>query len=249
MPAVHAAAWRREGVLTIVAANTENRPASVRLSLGEKVAGRATVLFANRVVEVKAGVIEDMLDGFGTRAYRVMPAALAGAERAPAGPVAAGIAPRAPAVLDPANLTVNPSFEESANTGTPDGCYVVVGRDAGASLFVDPRLAVHGGHSLRLCTPAEGEGVTVQPFPVAVKAGRRYRLSMWARGLQDGLKFRFGMSALEGGEQSFTATRGWAEYALEGTAGKDGRSSAFLSLVGKGTLWVDLMQMVEVKAP
>ena len=249
VPAVHAAAWRREGVLTIVAANTENRPASVRLSLGEKVAGRAAVLFANRVVEVKDGVIEDMLDGFGTRAYRVMPAALAGAERAPAGPVAAGIAPRAPAVLDPANLTVNPSFEESANTGTPDGCYVVVGRDAGASLFVDPRLAVHGGHSLRLCTPAEGEGVTVQPFPVAVKAGRRYRLSMWARGLQDGLKFRFGMSALEGGEQSFTATRGWAEYALEGTAGKDGRSSAFLSLVGKGTLWVDLMQMVEVKAP
>lgn len=228
---VHVAAWRHEGAITVLAANTENRPVPVTLQLDEKVSADATVLFANRLVAVKEGVLVDVIDGFGTRAYRI-----------PVGPE-----PRPLAELLPGNLTENPSWEACANVGTPDGCYVGVGKDVGASLFVDPRLAVHGRHSLRVTTPAEGEGVSILPFPLSVQGGRRYRLSIWAKGLQDGLRFRFGMNALDCGVRQFTASREWAEYTLEGVAAEDvSHAMLNLSLLSKGTIWFDLMQVVPV---
>ncbi|MBI3920445.1 MAG: hypothetical protein HY318_03415, partial [Armatimonadetes bacterium] len=231
-PAVHVAVWRHRGDLLVLAANTENRPVPVQIQLGEKLSEKATVLFANRTILVKVGVIDDMIEGFGTRAYRVP-----SGEQQP---------PRA--TVNPANLTVNPSFEEFANTGTPDGCYVGVGKDIGASLFIDSRLSVHGGHSLRVCTPAEDQGVGIIPFPIQVSTGKRYRLSLWARGMQqEGLRFRFGAGMLDCGVKEFTATREWAEYSVEGTANGNHRQSLLLSLVSKGTMWFDLIQMVEVR--
>ena len=110
----------------------------------------------------------------GTRAYRV-----------PVGPM-----PAEDLTLERENLAVNPSFEEAANVGTPDGCYVSVGADRGASLFVDPRVARHGSHSLRLTTPTEGQGLTILPFPVPLKKATMYRLSIWAKARKQGLNHR-----------------------------------------------------------
>jgi hypothetical protein len=204
----------------------------VKITLDEPVTAPGEVVFANRGIEVREGVIEDVIDGFGTRVYRVR----------------AGDAPKPLAEVSPDNLAVNPSFEDAANAGTPDGCYVSVGKDPGASLFVDPRLAVHGTHALRVTCPAEGQGLSVQPFPVRVMAGQRYRLSIWARGLQEGLKFRFGMKALDCDVKEFTATREWAEYVVEGTAPKDvPRAGLSLSLSSRGTIWFDLMQITPLK--
>lgn len=231
-PAVHVAAWRRSGVVTVLAANTENRPLPVKITVDELITARGEVVFANRGIDFQEGVVEDVIDGFGTRVYRVRP----------------GAPPKFAAEVSPDNLAVNPSFEDAANAGTPDGCYVSVGKDPGASLFVDPRLAVHGTHSLRVTCPAEGQGLSVQPFPVRVTAGRRYRLSIWARGLQEGLTFRFGMKALDCDVKEFTATREWAEYVVEGTAPKDvARAGLSLSLSSRGTIWIDLMQIAPVK--
>ena len=227
------AAWRHEGAITVLAANTENRPVPVTLQLDEKVSADATVLFANRLVAVKEGVLVDVIDGFGTRAYRI-----------PVGPE-----PRPLAELLPGNLTENPSWEACANVGTPDGCYVGVGKDVGASLFVDPRLAVHGRHSLRVTTPAEGEGVSILPFPLSVQGGRRYRLSIWAKGLQDGLRFRFGMNALDCGVRQFTASREWAEYTLEGVALKMSATPCSTCRPQQGHDLVDLMQVAGSDAP
>jgi hypothetical protein len=49
---------------------------------------------------------------------------------------------------NPANLLLNPSFEESANWDFPDGFSVLVGKDREAAIFLDSRDSVHGMHSL-----------------------------------------------------------------------------------------------------
>ena len=233
-PAVCAAAWSHAGAVIVLAANTENRPVPVQLRLGEPFSGEADVLFASRRLPVAKGVITDTIDGFGTRAYQI----------------AVGPEPEPRASLSAGNLTVNPSFEESTNAGSPDGCYVMEGKDPGASLLVDPRLAVHGRHSLRVCTPTARGGLRIVPFPIAVKAGTHYRLSIWARGLQTGRKFRFGLAALGCGEKEFLASREWAEYSLVGVAKADNaRANIGLELLSQGTCWFDLMQMVEVAGP
>ena len=69
---VHAAAWKDRGRITILAANTLDKPQAVRLRLeGIGYTGKAIVLFKKREVEVKNGAIEETIGAFGTRAYVV----------------------------------------------------------------------------------------------------------------------------------------------------------------------------------
>lgn len=227
-PDVHLAAFRERGSVTVLAANPAPRPLPVEFRLGAAVRGEAQVLFENRVLPVDGGVWSDFIDAVGTRAYRIE------LEPPPAGP----------AVIDPRNVVVNPSFEEAHNTGTPDGCYISV-QDQLSSWFVDPRTAVHGRQSLRLCTASEGRGVRVAPFPVPLSAGRRYRLSVWARGMREGLRFRLELDAIAGDAAVHEVGTEWREYAVEFTATPQAgaRSQAALTLLSAGTAWFDALQV------
>ena len=63
---------RDSGRITILAANTLDKPQAVRLRLeGIGYTGKAIVLFKKREVEVKNGAIEETIGAFGTRAYVV----------------------------------------------------------------------------------------------------------------------------------------------------------------------------------
>ena len=232
--AVHVAAWRHRGDILILAANTENRPKPLRLKLTDLAyTGQARVLFESRAVPLDGGALAEPIDAFGTRAYLV-----------PVEPVAAETIPVAPE-----NLTTNASFEEQANVGTPDACYVSVGADRGASLFVDARVARHGRHSLRLTTPVEGQGLTVRPFPVRLQQAQTYRLSIWAKATAPGLRFELGIGGLDVAPQSFELSTEWQEYALTGKALEAlSRAGIHFRLVSSGTAWLDLLQLVPVDA-
>ncbi len=164
--AVEASAWRDRGMIVALAVNTENRPRAIRLDLaGIGFSGQAEVLFEDRRIEVAHGAIEDVIDGFGTRAYQI-----------PVGPF-----PGDDLSVHPRNRIVNPSFESNPSPGTPAGCYADVGAGRGATYFVDPRVARHGRHSVRLVAPAADQGVTLSPYAPYVAPATTYRLSVWAK--------------------------------------------------------------------
>ncbi|MCC6442848.1 MAG: hypothetical protein IT210_05250 [Armatimonadetes bacterium] len=230
--AIHAAARYDRGYAVVLAANTENRPGPLKIKVQDAThTGQAEVLFENRTVAVKNGVVEDIIDAFGTRAYRFPM-------------LASGLPWKESLKVASKNLTANSSFEQSANAGTPDGCYVYVGTDKGASLFVDPRMAAHGLHSLRITCPAEGQGLSLSPFPIQLEAGKRYRLSIRARGESDGLRFHITLPGLDREDQDYTLTTEWKEYVLSGTAKTGGRVNINYKLISAGTAWFDLLQVV-----
>ncbi|UCH34152.1 MAG: hypothetical protein JSV65_16665 [Armatimonadota bacterium] len=224
---VHVAAWRWRGSVYVIAVNAAVEPVTAALAIEEDLSGEAEVLFEGRRVAVTDGGLHDMIDGFGTRVYRVE-------VEAPAEAIA----------VAPGNLTVNPSFEDSANVGTPDGCYVTVGSDPGASLFVDSRVAYHGAHSLRLRTPTEGGGVTVVPFPVVLESGREYVVSVWAKAQTAGLRFALGLRGIAAEPQTFELGTEWARYEFAGVAENDARTPPTLELISPGTAWFDVLEVV-----
>ena len=256
---VAVAAWRDRGVITVLAANTRNVPDTVRLQVkGVAFTGPADLPFENRKVDVRAGVVEEMIDAYGTRAYQI-----------PVGPF-----PAEDLQVHPKNRVINPSFEGNPNVGTPSGCYANVGAGRGATYFIDPRVARHGRHSLRMHTPAEDQGCVLSFFPFELKKGEAYRVSVWAKGRPlgasqaggargSGTFFRAARQGLARPEKGarpfampkfrltflgdvgrpFALTTEWREYALEGRADRDyPRASVVLAFQDPGTAWFDLLQ-------
>ena len=225
-PGIHLATRRWRGSVYVIAVNPEDQPCPLSLTIEGGFAGEADVLFEMRKVPVVGGKLQDAIDGFGTRVYRL-----------PVQPPAEAV------TVAQGNLTVNPSFEDSGNVGTPDGCYVGTGH-RGASLFADSRLAVHGSHSLRLTTPVENQGVGISPFPINLEKGRSYKVSIWARGRTPGLRFQLSLSGIDKDAQTFEATTDWAKYEFTGTTQDGGRRQLGLRLVSAGTAWFDLLEVV-----
>ncbi|MCX7597626.1 MAG: hypothetical protein N2512_01975 [Armatimonadetes bacterium] len=228
-PQVHLAAFQERGAVTVLAANVTNRPLSVEFTLARRWTGEAKALFENRSVAVTQGKWTDMIDAFGTRVYLMQ----------------VELPPADLATLDPRNLIVNPSFEDTHNAGSPDGAYIGYGADKAASRYVDPRTAAHGRQSMRLHTPREGQGISVAPYPVVLTPGKRYKLSVWARGERDGMTFRLALDAVSGDAALHSLTTTWREYAVEFTASeKAGRVSPSLTLISPGSAWFDALQVV-----
>ncbi|HET6386795.1 MAG TPA: twin-arginine translocation signal domain-containing protein [Armatimonadota bacterium] len=228
--AIHAAAWQRSGLITAVAVNPTGAPMTFQLQLaGVSFTGSADLPFENRQAAVQNGHIEEMIDAMSTRVYNI-----------PAGP-----APVEDISVDPRNLTINPSFEEWANVGTPSGCYVSGGADAASTYFLDSRTARHGRHSLRLITPTAGKGIRVAPYPVAVTAGKSYRVSIWARADTAALPFSLSLGPV--GSQQFNLTTDWKEFSFTGASQQTAKRGYLnLELIGAGTAWFDLLQVVPV---
>ena len=226
---IQAAAFKERGALTVFCANVKNEPTALQLTLPTTWSGPAEVVFENRAVPVQQGKLSDMIDAMSTRVYRLQVAA----------------PPPDLATLDPANLIVNPSWEEAANVGTPDGCYLGYGSDKGATWYVDPRTAAHGRQSLRLRTPVEGQGIGVAPFPLKLTPGQKYALSVWAKGERAGQKFSFMLDAIKAEQGTHELTTDWREYRVEFTASDavKSRTSPSLRLTSAGSAWFDALQL------
>ncbi|PWM10975.1 MAG: hypothetical protein DBY00_04910 [Flavobacteriales bacterium] len=158
-----ARAWTRGGNTVIAVVNQENKPKDISVKIeGSDYSGPVSVPFEDRVVMAENGVITDKMLGYDSKVYK--------------------ITQKAPATYgDPENVVVDPDFEQNTSVGVPNAIYAQVGTGRGSTYFTDSRTAYSGEHSLRLTTHKNGEGVTLQHFPMIVDSGRVYTISFWAK--------------------------------------------------------------------
>lgn len=258
---VHARAFLDRGMLFVLAANTSNQPATVQLKLDGLVgpgndvpALRADAIFDRRQIDVKNGVIEDIIDGTGTRVYRI-----------PIGPMPAeDIQP------DPNSLTANCSFENIVSAGSVANCYGSRAAHDAANVMLDPFVARHGRQSVRMTVPGEGsiglipllmkdpQTKTTEwsnkpwPFWFAYMPGDVLKISIWAKAKDPGLTLRFSDPFIEGFPKEFPLTTEWQRYEVTGkvtVTAKRNYSALSFHLKGKGTAWFDLFEVVRVTPP
>ena len=235
---VLAAGWQDRGMALVIAVNVDNAPTTIKVTLeGSNYSGPAEVLFENREVEVRAGVIEDTIEAQGTRVYQI-----------PEGPFPADLA-----TLATDNVRPNPSFEEWVNAASPPD--VMAKRSPGSTCFLDGRTAVHGRHSLRI-TAADAEGVELTFNQVGqygvfegakIESDSRYRVSIWAKADRPGLDLGLKVTNTDRADwQNFTLGTGWKEYSsvVTATSVPELTLGPALQLSGPGTVWIDLFQVV-----
>lgn len=239
------------GEIMVMAVNTRNEPSVISFVIEDfRYNGSAALPFEDRMVDVIGGKIEDVIDAYGTRVYSVrymMPRS------------------KGPGV-NPKNMLTDPSFEKSVSPGIPSACYARIENKQGATYFTDPRTSARGQHSLRMTTPAYGEGIELSFKRLRPDGTQSYTMSVQAKALP--LKYRekvkrnffqklcgcgpheddfpeFHMSFGECSE-TFIPGRDWEEYAfscIPFNGFKSRQISPTLIVEGKGTAWFDLVQV------
>lgn len=213
--------------------------------------GSANVLFEDRSVRVENKQLEDMIDAYGTRIYRIKYKALTNTH----------------AKVHPKNKVKDGSFEKFAELGVPSACYARPMGDKGATYFTDSRTKAHGTHSIRMTTPSFGSGMALSFYHTGFEPGISYTLSIRAKALP--FKYRqkvkrgflkklcdcgvggddypeFRLSLGSNCEEYFIPGKEWEEYSFSCVpVPADGkyRVSPLLELIGEGTAWFDLLQM------
>ena len=196
--------------------------------------GLAEVVGQNRNVTITNGVLHDMLLGYGTAAYRFPPVNWTGG-----------------GVVTGPNGILNPSFEYIANTGSPDGDYLVAPTDQlnGASFMADSRTSVDGAHSLRLIAPTAGGSYQGGPYPSSLINGTNYSLSVHAKAATEGVILDLHPSADLHmiGSTRVTLTTEWVKYELFGVAQTTAKVSvSTYALASAGTAWLDKLDVHQV---
>src|SRR5664280_916097 len=152
------------GQLAIMAVNKVNEPVSTTFRVKGLQNGKARVLFENRLISFNSGVISDQLSALGSQVYLI------------------DILPeKKTAEIVNTNMIKDGGFEDLSGPGLPSACYARPGGDRGATYFLDTRAYVEGRHSLRIITPQENKSLAIRFFPISVRAGASYTISLWAK--------------------------------------------------------------------
>ena len=220
--------------LMIIAANKANSTRKVDLTTNQNItASTAKVLFENRNVEVKRNTISEYIEPYGTRIYLITTSASNDT-----------IKP------NKKNLLIDPGFENLSSPGTPEACYSWTLGDRGATFFTDTRTKVEGLHSLRMTTPKTNQGIRLRFFPINVKPGQLYYISVWAKKSEGHNENQyFELSLGNYGKKRFVLTSEWKEYFVkvrlpyeEDLAKK---MNVTLTMSSEGTAWFDMLQIYE----
>lgn len=234
------------GVLMVMAVNTTSTPLRVNLRLKNGYRGDAFVIFENRTVKVQSGLLSDYIQAFGSQVYMIR-----------LRPEENHISPYRD------NLLRDPGFEDISSPGIPSACYAWITGDRGSTYFTDTREHFEGSHSLRLVTPEENRGVRLRFFPVPVKRGKTYVLSVWAkkdpwetsspatdtRTVRKLAPATFELGLGEFGGKRFVPGDDWKQFVTNVTIPPDSnlpvRANVLLSMPGAGTAWFDMLQIFE----
>jgi hypothetical protein len=240
------------GQLVIMAVNKANEPVNTSFRVNGYTNGKARVLFENRFVAVRGGVITDQLSAFGSQVYLIDTKS---DDKAPE--------PSA------TNLIKDPGFEDLSEPGLPSACYARPGGDRGATYFLDTREFHEGNHSLRLITPQDNKSMAIRFFPFQVKAGYSYTISIWAKSdpeqryspvTNSGDQRLYAMDENpqyvevelgEFGRSRFLPDNEWREYVTFVTIPNDTlskfKTNLILRMPGKGVAWFDQVKVIEDK--
>jgi hypothetical protein len=240
------------GQLIIMAVNKKNEPVSATFRVKGLSAGQVRVLFENRMISSRGGVISDHLSALGSQVYLI------------------NLKPEKQ-VTDAGNtnLITDGGFEDLSGPGLPSACYARPGGDRGATFFLDPREYTEGGHSLRIITPRENKGLAIRFFPFIVKAGGSYTISIWAKSdpeqrflsvtnqknprLYEENKNPQFVEILLGdfGRARFIPDKEWRQYVTFVTIPADTlarfRTNLILKMPGQGVAWFDKVRVTEDK--
>ncbi len=248
---VQTGAWVCKGETLIIAVNTNPAPVSFEIKLDKAaISGEADVLYENRKVALGKGVLRDIIDGFGTRIYKLTAEPLSDPGEG----------------IHPMNLTVDPGFEESQEPGIPMACYAGRGGDRGATYFTDTRTFYQGYRSLKLVTPEESHGVKLSFYPVQLRTGQTYscsvrakagkqirleekesffkKLSLKKKRPSDYMQFRM---SLGDDSRVFNLDGEWRYYSFVIPAVSEWKLvhlNPGLELLSRGTAWFDLLQVL-----
>jgi hypothetical protein len=240
------------GQLIVMAVNRINEPVSTSFRVTGMHNGKARVLFENRYVSVKDGVIDDKLASFGTQVYLI------------------SIKPdKALQEASNINLIKDSGFEDLSSPGLPSACYARPGGDRGATYFLDTRDYFEGNHSLRIITPAENKSVIIRFFPFAVKAGASYTISIWAKSdpeqrqsfvtknenarlyREEQMPQYVEILLGEFSRARFIPDNRWREYVTFATIPNDTlarfKTNLILKMPGQGIAWFDQVKVIEDK--
>jgi hypothetical protein len=240
------------GQLIIMAVNRINEPVSASFRVSGINASKARVLFENRFVQVKGGIISDQLASLGSQVYLIS----IKAEK----PVSESTV---------TNLIKDTGFEDLSSPGLPSACYVRPGGDRGATYFLDTRDFYEGNHSLRMITPVENKSLAIRFFPFVVKAGASYTISIWAKSDPERRFFPVTnpentrlyrktempqyveISLGEFSRARFVPDSRWREYVTFVSIPEDTlahfRTNLTLKMPGQGVAWLDQVKVTEDK--
>lgn len=237
-----------DGQLIVIAVNKANEPSSVTIRIKGLSNTKARSMFENRMLNVTAGSLNDNLPPYGSNVYLIN---ISGQK----------------STLQANNLITDPGFEDLSHPGVPAACYARPGGDKGATYFLDSRQHFEGNHSLRLHTPEYDKAITIRFFPIQVKAGASYMISMWAKADPEQ---RFRPATEEDRRKPvinypqyveirmgdfchswFVPGSEWKQYVTFVTIPDDGASrfkaNLTLRMSGQGVAWIDAVRMVEEK--
>ena len=150
--------------LLVMAVNKTNEPVKAIIRINGLNRAIARLIFENRSLAVTGGLLMDQLAPFGSQVYLI--------DLIPGKPVN---------VSSNINLIKDPGFEDIYSPGIPSACYARPGDDRGATYFLDTKEYFEGNHSLRIRTPENDKSLAIRFFPIPVKAGVSYTISIWAK--------------------------------------------------------------------
>ena len=226
------------GQLIIMAVNKINEPVNTSFRVTGLHNAQARVLFENRVVSLKGGVITDQLAAFGSEVYLI--------NIKPEKQISNGLN---------TNLITDPGFEDLSSPGLPSACYARPGGDRGATYFLDSRDYFKGNHSLRIITPVENKSLAIRFFPFSVKAGASYTISIWAKSDPEQRKKEIPQYVEivlgEFGRARFIPDKEWRQYVTFVTIPNDTlakfKTNLILKMPGQGVAWFDEVKVTEDK--
>ena len=240
------------GQLAIMAVNKVNEPVSTTFRVKGLQNGKARVLFENRIVSFYSGVFTDQLSALGSQGYLI------------------DILPdkKTPEIVN-TNLIKDGGFEDLSGPGLPSACYARPGGDRGATYFLDTRDYIEGRHSLRIITPQENKSLAIRFFPISVRAGASYTISLWAKSdperkfssvtkkdnerLMNKEEMPQYVEILLGefGRARFIPDNAWRQYLTFITIPKDtlahDKTNLILKMPGQGVAWFDNVKVTEDK--
>lgn len=225
--------YHLDGKAMVVAVNEENEFKTLNLKTAfGSMTGQVYMPFENRYVDIKNGVITDIIEPFGTKVYSVEEV-------------------KSVSKIDPSNLSVDASFEFCPSTGVPTSTYAIEAEDPASNYFVDSRIAYDGEHSLRLTNPKNAAGTEITFYPIQLLMNRTYSISVWAKtdkmSLAKGpVKFKIALGNFASKE--FELTDKWAKYTATGKleAAQNrygGLTNGSLQMMSAGKGWFDLVEI------
>jgi hypothetical protein len=228
-----------DGRLLILAVNKTINPVRTNFSIRRSLYGKIKVLFENRSLEMSGGSFSDVLSSFGSQAYIF------------------DLTPKQETKkFWPGNLLSDPGFEEISSPGVPSACYARGNGERGATYFLDSREHIEGAHSLRLITPTDKGSAKLRFFPVAVRNGATYLISVWAKtdkeqgfsSKTDTAKY-FEISLGDNGTSRFLMEHDWRQFVTFVTipyfCDLPSKTNVILQMPSSGTGWFDMLQIVE----